>query len=85
MSKRITESFYVQLQAERMWYGDKAVHGFKAVRITRKKPERPVEDAVVVKLRLSLDAEAFEQVPVAEVDIPLAAVTRTTVTAAADA
>ena len=80
---RLTESFYVQLQADRLGWGDNKVHGFKAVRITRSKPERPVEDAVVVKIRMSIDPEAFELVPVADIDVPLSAVTQATATAEA--
>jgi hypothetical protein len=71
---RLTENCYLQLVPTRSWMADQHPIGFSVQRVTQKKPSSPLPDAIVVKVRLTVDDEAFEQVPVAHIDIPLSAV-----------
>ena len=70
MSRTIA-SFYVQVKAERRTWSDSKVIGSKAVKITQGKPAHVEPDAIVVKVNVSLPIEAFEQVPVADIEVPL--------------
>lgn len=67
---RVSTTFYAQFKAERT-YWDKRVMGMHAVKLTQNKPTAIAGDTVVIKFKASLDVEAFENLPVVTVDIPL--------------
>ena len=64
-----TAQFYLQAKASKNHYGD--VTGAKAVKITQSRPQQPEPDCIVVKLVVHLPATAFEDVPVAEISVPI--------------
>lgn len=80
---RLTQSCYLQLVPQRHWMPNHEPIGFTVKRVTVNKPSSLLDDAIVVKVNLTIDAEAFEQVPVANVSIPLDAVTPVSVEATA--
>lgn len=75
MSNRVTATFYVQIVPDRYGHGERLVHGARAMRITQGRPEITVPDSKVVKMRITLPVEAFENVPVVDVNLPLEALT----------
>lgn len=80
---RLSESCYLQLVPSYRWTTDRTPTGFSVQRVTQSKPSSPLPDAVVVKVNLSISDEAFEQLPIANVDIPLSAVSQVNVEATA--
>jgi hypothetical protein len=65
----VTGSFYVQLQPERDdYYRRDRITGVKAARITQKKPSSLVDDAVVIKVGVTIPTDAFENVPVVNIE-----------------
>lgn len=72
MTRALTEIAYLQLQPDAADPVGR-IHGFKVARVTRGKPLSLVEGAIVVKLRLTIQDEAFEQVPVVNVNVPMSA------------
>lgn len=85
MTRRLTEVAYLQLQPQLHWQEGQPPLGFKVARVTQKKPTSTVDGAIVVKIRLTVDSEAFENVPVVNIDIPLTAITPIDVMAEATA
>jgi hypothetical protein len=80
---RLTESCYLQLVPQSHWLDGHPPIGFSVQRVTRNKPSSPLPDAIVVKVNLTVDTEAFEKVPVANITIPLEAVSAVSVEATA--
>ena len=80
---RLSESCYLQLVPQEHWIAGREPLGFSVQRVTQKKPSSPLPNAVVVKVNLAISAEAFERVPVANVDIPLSAISQVSVEATA--
>ena len=83
MSRPLTESCYLHLVPHLHWIDGKPPTGFTVQRVTRNKPSSPLPDAIVVKINLTVSDEAFEQVPIANVNIPLEAVSSVSVEASA--
>lgn len=80
---RLVESCYLQLIPQEHWMPNREPIGFSVQRVTQRKPSSPLPNAVVVKINLAIDAQAFEQVPVANIDIPLDAISQVSVEATA--
>lgn len=83
MTRTLSESCYLQLVPQEHWIDNQPPIGFTVKRVTQKRPKDTLPGAVVVKVNLTIDVEAFEQVPVVNVEIPLSAITPVNVEAAA--
>lgn len=70
-STRVTATAYLQLKADRNWYGNKQVTGARIMKVTQNKPATVDKDVTVVKTRITVPVEAFEQIPVVDIELPL--------------
>jgi len=75
VSTHVTATAYLQIKPDRRYWGDKAVIGARILKMTQNKPGVLRDDSTLVKVRITVPIEAFEQVPVVDIELPVEALT----------